>query len=143
MTEWLAENAATLVGWAGAVGAAIFVVGKKFGRLEDEGRMTTERVERLATAVERLNATVHGDNSNSTLAKSLQRLAEVIEELSDRMRKSESVLADHEVRLGKIDALMVQQADIVRTLSEHGLILARIDERCSVFAHRPGAKAGQ
>lgn len=132
MSAWLVDNAATLLGWVGAVLTAVFVVGRKFGRLEDEGKLTIDRVEKLAAAVDRLNASVHGDNGNSALAKSLQRLAEVIEEMSERMRKTESVIAEHEVRLGKIDALMLQQAEIVKTLAAHSTLLARIDERCSM-----------
>lgn len=129
MNEWIAENAATVIGWLGGLVMFGFVFGRRFQRLEDADTNLARTIDGLAKTVDGLVTAVHGHTGNAALARALEKLAEALEDTTSRTGSTERSVDRLDARVTRVEEAVAEFRDIARKLNENQTMLARIDER--------------
>lgn len=131
MNDWIAANGVTVIGWIGGLAVFGFYFGRRFQSLEDADRSLAVSVKVLAKTVETLSESVNGQNGNGVLARALENLSTALRDKGATVDSLQERVADHAIRLAKLDAVVTQLDMLACQLREQNTLLTRIDERVS------------
>lgn len=111
METWIANNAATLIGWIGGLIVFGFLFGRRFQRIE---------------------------SGEAALAKALDNLADAISHLTSRTSDVERRAAEFAIRLDRTESAIAEIRDLARQVQAQQTLLARVEERLIVITKYNG-----
>lgn len=129
ISEWLSQNFVTVLGWVGGLAVFGFYFGRRLQSLEDADRNLAQSLATLTATVTTLTEAMSGANGNGALSRAIGSLSETLREKSASMKSLENRVAEHDVRLSKLDNVLVQLDALSSQMRENTSLLARIDER--------------